>query len=55
MVGATITYSAVPWFWSDQFECTLQIAGAGMGDSRWSRICYAAAGSAPPWRLDSRE
>ncbi|MDX8528558.1 FAD-dependent oxidoreductase [Mesorhizobium sp. MSK_1335] len=27
MMGAAITYSAVPWFWSDQFDCSLQIAG----------------------------
>ncbi|MER8440105.1 FAD-dependent oxidoreductase [Mesorhizobium sp. M1312] len=27
MIGAAIIYSAVPWFWSDHFDCTLQIAG----------------------------
>ncbi len=27
MLGAQETHSAVPWFWSDQYELTLQIAG----------------------------
>jgi len=27
MLGFTDTYSAVPWFWSDHYELTLQIAG----------------------------
>ncbi len=27
MLGAGITYDAVPWFWSDQYELVLQVAG----------------------------
>ncbi len=27
MLGGARTYEAVPWFWSDQFDLTLQIAG----------------------------
>lgn len=27
MLGAGIAYEGVPWFWSDQFELTLQISG----------------------------
>ncbi|HYN00282.1 MAG TPA: oxidoreductase C-terminal domain-containing protein, partial [Aestuariivirgaceae bacterium] len=27
MLGGDRTYEAVPWFWSDQYELTLQIAG----------------------------
>ena len=27
MLGSTEPYSAVPWFWSDQYDLTLQIAG----------------------------
>lgn len=27
MLGGTRVYEAVPWFWSDQFDLTLQIAG----------------------------
>jgi 3-phenylpropionate/trans-cinnamate dioxygenase ferredoxin reductase subunit len=27
MLGADIAYESVPWFWSDQFDLTMQIAG----------------------------
>lgn len=27
MLGEEATYTAVPWFWSDQYELTLQVAG----------------------------
>jgi 3-phenylpropionate/trans-cinnamate dioxygenase ferredoxin reductase subunit len=27
ILGAGIAYEGVPWFWSDQFELTLQISG----------------------------
>jgi 3-phenylpropionate/trans-cinnamate dioxygenase ferredoxin reductase subunit len=27
MLGHDVAYDAVPWFWSDQFDLTLQIAG----------------------------
>ena len=27
MLGADNVYDAVPWFWSDQYEDTLQVAG----------------------------
>lgn len=31
MLGANETVSAVPWFWSDQYDLTLQIAGLAEG------------------------
>jgi 3-phenylpropionate/trans-cinnamate dioxygenase ferredoxin reductase subunit len=31
MLGAVSPYEAVPWFWSDQYDCTLQIAGLADG------------------------
>lgn len=31
IMGANIEYKPVPWFWSDQFELKLQIAGLNMG------------------------
>ncbi len=31
MLGATEPYKANPWFWSDQYDCKLQIAGLGAG------------------------
>jgi 3-phenylpropionate/trans-cinnamate dioxygenase ferredoxin reductase subunit len=27
MLGAAESWSAVPWFWSDQYDLTLQVAG----------------------------
>jgi 3-phenylpropionate/trans-cinnamate dioxygenase ferredoxin reductase subunit len=39
MLGGTRGYEAVPWFWSDQFDLTLQIAGMpGLGTSVIVRI-----------------
>lgn len=29
--GQDVTYSALPWFWSDQYDCKLQIAGLSLG------------------------
>lgn len=34
VVGATEPYAPVPWFWSDQYETKLQIAGLGLGYDR---------------------
>lgn len=31
ILGAGKDYSAAPWFWSDQFDCKLQIAGLNTG------------------------
>ncbi|MCF8484081.1 MAG: FAD-dependent oxidoreductase [Rhodobacteraceae bacterium] len=31
ILGAGHEYSAAPWFWSDQFDCKLQIAGLNAG------------------------
>ena len=31
MLGAAKDYVPVPWFWSDQFDCKLQIAGLNTG------------------------
>lgn len=34
MLGATADYVPEPWFWSDQYEARLQIAGLGTGATR---------------------
>jgi 3-phenylpropionate/trans-cinnamate dioxygenase ferredoxin reductase component len=34
IAGETIEYRPVPWFWSDQYDCKLQIAGFNMGFDR---------------------
>ncbi|MEX0970782.1 MAG: FAD-dependent oxidoreductase [Paracoccaceae bacterium] len=31
MLGEDVTYTAAPWFWSDQYDCKLQIAGLSAG------------------------
>jgi 3-phenylpropionate/trans-cinnamate dioxygenase ferredoxin reductase subunit len=34
MLGAGQDYTAAPWFWSDQYDCKLQIAGLNTGYDR---------------------
>ncbi|MEZ5913610.1 MAG: FAD-dependent oxidoreductase [Paracoccaceae bacterium] len=34
MLGANTPYQARPWFWSDQYDCKLQIAGLNTGYDR---------------------
>jgi 3-phenylpropionate/trans-cinnamate dioxygenase ferredoxin reductase subunit len=34
MLGAETPYRPVPWFWSDQYDCKLQIAGLNTGYDR---------------------
>lgn len=34
MLGAETDYTAAPWFWSDQYDCKLQIAGLNAGYDR---------------------
>ena len=34
MAGENTEYSALPWFWSEQYDCTLQIAGLNQGHDR---------------------
>ncbi len=34
MLGSDTLYNPVPWFWSDQYDCKLQIAGLGRGYAR---------------------
>lgn len=31
ILGAGVAYAAQPWFWSDQYDCKLQIAGLNVG------------------------
>ncbi|WP_151720636.1 NAD(P)/FAD-dependent oxidoreductase [Gemmobacter serpentinus] len=43
MMGAAKNYEAKPWFWSDQFDCKLQIAGLNIG---YDRIITRGSGEA---------
>ncbi|MDN8617357.1 NAD(P)/FAD-dependent oxidoreductase [Variovorax ginsengisoli] len=36
LTGAHNDYQSVPWFWSDQYDTKLQIAGLTQGADRWS-------------------
>lgn len=31
LAGQDVTYTALPWFWSDQYDCKLQIVGLNLG------------------------
>lgn len=35
MLGAGQNYTPKPWFWSDQYDAKLQIAGVGTGADQW--------------------
>lgn len=39
MLGATDTYKALPWFWSDQYDLTLQVSG--LPDSGVLTVCQS--------------
>ena len=43
MLGAGEDYVPVPWFWSDQFDCKLQIAGLNTG---YDRVVARGSGGA---------
>jgi 3-phenylpropionate/trans-cinnamate dioxygenase ferredoxin reductase subunit len=48
MAGGTDAYSEVPWFWSDQYDLTLQYAGAGLP---WDEIVVRGAFGRPPFAV----
>ena len=52
MLGGTEPYVAKPWFWSDQYDVKLQIAGLAQ---RWDRVVVRAgtrAGAQSVWYFD---
>lgn len=52
MLGQPVAYEARPWFWSDQYDVKLQIAGLNFG---WRRIVVrpgARPGSQSVWYFD---
>jgi 3-phenylpropionate/trans-cinnamate dioxygenase ferredoxin reductase subunit len=34
LAGEAVTYTALPWFWSDQYDCKLQIVGLNQGHNK---------------------
>jgi 3-phenylpropionate/trans-cinnamate dioxygenase ferredoxin reductase component len=49
MLGAPEPYVAKPWFWSDQYDVKLQIAGLGAGHTRTVTRAGAREGSQSVW------
>lgn len=47
MLGAALDYDPVPWFWSDQYDLKLQIAGLNLGYDRV--VVRDAAGARSHW------
>jgi 3-phenylpropionate/trans-cinnamate dioxygenase ferredoxin reductase subunit len=47
MLGVGTDYAPVPWFWSDQYDMKLQIAGLGAGADR---IVIRATPGSDPWK-----
>ena len=55
IMGTPTSYSAAPWFWTDQFDIKLQMAGIAQGfdsvvtrgdpDSRKFSVCYFRRGA----------
>ncbi|MBE3640057.1 NAD(P)/FAD-dependent oxidoreductase [Mangrovicoccus algicola] len=49
MLGAAVPYEPAPWFWSDQYDLSLQIAGLGRGHDRVVMRPGAREGSRSHW------
>ncbi len=49
MMGGDVRYEARPWFWSDQYEVKLQIAGLGAGFERTVTRAGGREGSQSVW------
>jgi len=51
MLGSDALYDPVPWFWSDQYKCKLQIVGLGRGYARTIIRPGTKEGSQSVWYL----
>ena len=49
MLGNSVSYTAKPWFWSDQYDTTLQIAGLNTGYDQIVERPGARAGGMSVW------
>lgn len=49
MIGHQTSYEPVPWFWSDQFDAKLQIAGLNQGYDRTVERAGAREGASSAW------
>jgi 3-phenylpropionate/trans-cinnamate dioxygenase ferredoxin reductase subunit len=49
LAGEAVTYTALPWFWSDQYDCKLQIVGLNQGHDQTVIRPGATASSVSVW------
>ncbi|MBT8436785.1 MAG: FAD-dependent oxidoreductase [Gammaproteobacteria bacterium] len=49
LAGEAVTYTALPWFWSDQYDCKLQIVGLNQGYNKTVIRPGAKASSLSVW------
>lgn len=49
LAGEAVTYTALPWFWSDQYDCKLQIVGLNQGHNQTVIRPGTTASSASVW------
>ncbi len=49
LAGEAVTYTALPWFWSDQYDCKLQIVGLNQGHNHTVIRPGANASSMSVW------
>jgi 3-phenylpropionate/trans-cinnamate dioxygenase ferredoxin reductase subunit len=55
MLGQTQAYDPVPWFWSDQYDVKLQIAGLNHGFDQTVERTGTREGSSSVWYFKDRE
>lgn len=55
IMGSSTPYTAKPWFWSDQYDLKLQIAGLNTGYDRVIERAGARAGTASFWYFRGRQ
>jgi len=49
LAGEDVSYTALPWFWSDQYDCKLQIVGLNQGHDRTVTRPGSGDGSLSIW------
>ena len=55
LAGEDLSYTALPWFWSDQYDCKLQIVGLNHGYTRTVVRPGSSADSLSVWYYRDHE
>jgi len=55
IAGEDVHYTALPWFWSDQYDCKLQIVGLNQGHNRTVLRPGSSADSLSVWYYRDHE